>query len=61
MTLQEDGISDVHEMINQEQPFPEKRLRMVFEELALSKFVSIVKGDPQQARQNWIKKEQNYL
>ncbi|XP_021379810.1 otoferlin-like isoform X8 [Mizuhopecten yessoensis] len=42
----EDGINDVHEMINQEQPFPEKRLRGVFEELgsSASKFVTIVKG-----------------
>jgi len=33
-------------MINQETPFPEKRLRGVFEELgaACSKFVSLVKG-----------------
>lgn len=33
-------------MISQEQPFPEKRLRGVFEELgaACSKFVSLVKG-----------------
>lgn len=33
-------------MITQEQPFPEKRLRGVFEELgaACSKFVSLVKG-----------------
>ncbi|XP_053394702.1 otoferlin-like isoform X2 [Mercenaria mercenaria] len=42
----EDGIGEVNEMISQEQPFPEKRLRGVFEELgaACSKFVSLVKG-----------------
>ncbi|KAL4236528.1 C2 domain [Mactra antiquata] len=42
----EDGISEVNEMITQETPFPEKRLRGVFEEFgaACSKFVSLVKG-----------------
>ncbi|XP_052775587.1 otoferlin-like isoform X2 [Mya arenaria] len=42
----EDGIAEVNEMINQETPFPEKRLRGVFEELgaSCSKFVSLVKG-----------------
>ncbi|KAL3867777.1 hypothetical protein ACJMK2_040627 [Sinanodonta woodiana] len=42
----EDGLHEVNEMINQEQPFPERRLRGVFEELgaACSKCVSLVKG-----------------
>lgn len=46
LILQEDGITDVNEMINQERPFPEKRLRGVYEELgsSCSKFVTIVKG-----------------
>ncbi|XP_071147847.1 otoferlin-like isoform X5 [Mytilus edulis] len=42
----EDGIHDFNHMINEEQPFPEKRLRGVFEELGsgCSKFVSIVRS-----------------
>ncbi|XP_064604472.1 otoferlin-like [Liolophura sinensis] len=42
----EDSIEDVNEMLQQERPFPEKRLRGLFEELgaACSKFVSLVKG-----------------
>ncbi|XP_041358290.1 otoferlin-like [Gigantopelta aegis] len=42
----EDGYNLVHEMIQTEMPFPEKRLRTVFEELGqgCSKFVSLVKG-----------------
>lgn len=43
---QEDGIHDVNMMLSEEQPFPEKRLRGVFEELGsgCSKFVSVVRG-----------------
>ncbi|KAH9496796.1 hypothetical protein Btru_010276 [Bulinus truncatus] len=42
----DDGLSQVQLMIEEEQPFPEQRLRMVFEELGqgCSKFVSLVKG-----------------
>lgn len=44
--MQDDGITDVQEMLKQEQPFPERRLRGVFEELGsgCSKFVTSVKG-----------------
>lgn len=43
---QEDGLNEVHDKIAQEMPFPERRLRGVFEELGqgCSKFVSLVKG-----------------
>ncbi|XP_046585626.1 otoferlin-like isoform X5 [Haliotis rubra] len=42
----EAGISEVQDMIKSETPFPERRLRGVFEELGqgCSKFVSLVKG-----------------
>ncbi|KAL5015843.1 hypothetical protein ScPMuIL_005432 [Solemya velum] len=42
----EDGISEVQDMMQQEQPFPERRLRGVFEELGAgcTKFVSLAKG-----------------
>ncbi|CAL1540078.1 unnamed protein product [Lymnaea stagnalis] len=42
----DDGLTQVHLMIEDEQPFPEQRLRLVFEELGqgCSKFVSLVKG-----------------
>lgn len=44
--LQEAGITEVQDMIKSETPFPERRLRGVFEELGqgCSKFVSLVKG-----------------
>ncbi|ESO89647.1 hypothetical protein LOTGIDRAFT_125029, partial [Lottia gigantea] len=42
----DDGLQEVHDMIRQEIPFPERRLRGVFEELGhgCSRFVSLVKG-----------------
>ncbi|XP_059174098.1 otoferlin-like isoform X2 [Physella acuta] len=42
----DDGLAHVQIMIDDEQPFPEQRLRLVFEELGqgCSKFVSLVKG-----------------
>ncbi|KAK6179510.1 hypothetical protein SNE40_011846 [Patella caerulea] len=42
----DDGISEVQDMLRQEIPFPERRLRGVFEELGhgCSRFVSLVKG-----------------
>ncbi|XP_055886227.1 otoferlin-like isoform X5 [Biomphalaria glabrata] len=42
----DDGLTAVNLMIEEEQPFPEQKLRMVFEELGqgCSKFVSLVKG-----------------
>ena len=44
--FQEDGLAEVHDKIAQEMPFPERRLRGVFEELGqgCSKFVSLVRG-----------------
>ncbi|KAK3090409.1 hypothetical protein FSP39_011632 [Pinctada imbricata] len=59
----DDGISDVQEMIQQEQPFPEKRLRGVFEELgsACSKFVTIVKGSGTQGAKTKLDKERQKL
>ncbi|XP_076441089.1 otoferlin-like [Babylonia areolata] len=42
----DDGLSEVHEKLAQEMPFPERRLRGVFEELGqgCSKFVTLVRG-----------------
>lgn len=44
--VQEDGLNEVQMMIDEEQPFPENRLRGVFDELGqgCSKFVTLVKG-----------------
>ena len=44
--MQEDGLAEVHDKIAQEMPFPERRLRGVFEELGqgCSKFVTLVRG-----------------
>ena len=46
MRVQEDGLAEVHDKIAQEMPFPERRLRGVFEELGqgCSKFVTLVRG-----------------
>ncbi|XP_056017603.1 otoferlin-like isoform X2 [Ostrea edulis] len=59
----DDGICEVHEMIVQEQPFPEKRMRGVFEELgsACSKFVSIVKGTQASGKTKLDKERQKLL
>lgn len=50
-------------MIVQEQPFPEKRMRGVFEELgsACSKFVSIVKGTQASGKTKLDKERQKLL
>lgn len=63
LAFQDDGISDVHEMIVQEQPFPEKRMRGVFEELgsSCSKFVSIVKGTQASGKTKLDKERQKLL
>ena len=43
---QEEGIADVNEMMKQERPYPERRLRGVLEELAsaCSKFGTLTQG-----------------
>lgn len=63
LPIQDDGISDVHEMIVQEQPFPEKRMRGVFEELgsSCSKFVSVVKGTQASGKTKLDKERQKLL
>ncbi len=46
LVLQEEGIADVNEMMKQERPFPERRLRGVLEDLATScsKYGSLTQG-----------------
>ena len=44
--VQEEGIADVNEMMKQERPYPERRLRGVLEELAsaCSKYGTLTQG-----------------
>ena len=46
IVFQDDGLSDVAEMVRQERPFPERRLRGVLEELATScsRYVTLTQG-----------------
>ena len=46
LDVQEEGIADVNEMMKQERPYPERRLRGVLEELAsaCSKYGTLTQG-----------------